>query len=169
MGKDQNDFKKIKAKLWDLCVNQHNQKKIKAIETIIDTPSDKFIGLIDPSQAINENIPEIDEQEEKKIVVVFKNYNQDECELSKLDEPLAKALTSKLKYLTSITLKQLPSSGLIRGDVDESGPYKVLYNNIGQDVRVKEIKFSNESRIFGFLVDEYFSLIAIWVNHVNLH
>ena len=145
MSKNQNDpIKKLKAQLWNLISGQGNQKKVKEIERIVNIPDDKFTGLISPTQAINEDIPEIDEQGKRKIVVVFKNYNQAECELYKLDATLARSLTSKLKHLTSITIKELPSSGLIRDDVDESGDYQALYNNLGRDVTLKEVKFADE-------------------------
>ncbi|MFH1745021.1 MAG: hypothetical protein ABH881_02540 [bacterium] len=170
MSKNQNNkFDKLKNQIFNLLKKQDDQPKIEAIEKIMNTSSDKVRELINPSFAINNNIPETDEKENKKIVIVFKNYNQNQCEICKLDDVLAKALTSKLKHLTNITLKELPRSGLIRDDIQENGEYTPLFNNLEKDIALKEIKFSNESRFFGFFAEEYFSLVAIWVKHCNLH
>lgn len=172
MSKNQKDsIKKLKARVWNLFSGQGNPNKIKALEIIINIPDDKFEfgGLIDQRQATNKDIPDVYEEGEKKIVVVFENYNQTQCELCKLDEVSARALTSKLKYLTSIAVKDLSGSGLIRGDVHDDGDYSGLYSNLEQDITLKEIEFAGEGRFFGFFKNEFFSLIAIWVKHANLH
>ena len=163
-----NHQNKLFNRLWHK-LKSANPKELEVIDKFLDSQDLNAEKLINPIVAINKNITEVDEQRDKKIVIVFENYNQTQCELCKLNEISARALTSKLKHLTSITVKDLSDSRLIKSDVHDDGDYSGLYNNLEQDITLKEIQFADEGRFFGFLKNEFFSLIAIWVKHANLH
>lgn len=158
-------------KLFNKLKSSGSPKKLEAVNKIADrilrSQDSEIDKLINPIVAVNSSIPDTDELSEKKIVIIFENYNQSECELARLDETSAKALTHKLQHLTSIKVKELPSSGLIRDDISDDGDYHNLYKNLEPDITLKEIKFAGDSRFFGFFKGEYFSLITIWVNHAN--
>ena len=124
-------------------------------------------GLISPAVAINENIPDSGDLLLNKIVLTFKDYKDGECEMHKLsDKKDAKSLMSKLKRLSSIYLKELPSTRMIKDKIENSGNYSCLYRDLPPDVEIQEIEYGKTGRIFGYMVERYFCVVAIKVKHV---
>lgn len=124
-------------------------------------------GLISPAVAINENIPDSGDLLSDKVVLTFKDYKDGECEMHKLsDKKDAKSLMFKLKRLSSICLKELPSSRMIKDKIENTGNYSSLYRDLPPDVEIQEIEYGKTGRIFGYLVERYFCVVAIKVKHI---
>lgn len=116
---------------------------------------------IPESAALNSTISEF----EDKIVVTFEHYKSNACELEKLQRTTARKLSNQLKKLTSITKRELPESRLIRDSIVRTKNSEFLYKGLSPDVEVKEIAFGEKERLFGYMVDRYFCIIAVTVTH----
>ena len=103
--------------------------------------------------------------EGEKVVFSFEMYNNSECEIADLTKPDARKLTGKLQEISSATIADFNRS-YVRGSISPSDKrYKLLFNTLPNDSRLLEAKFSKPGRIFGYLVRNIFSVVAICIKH----
>ncbi len=121
---------------------------------------------INPQVAIESSIPDTDFFSKGKIVFTFIDYNVKQCGMRDLGKQEAKELMNKLKRISDIEIKDLASSRVIRDNVENAGKYSVLYDSLPEDIELKEIDYNDKGRIFGYLVDKYFCIVAIKVKHI---
>ena len=127
-------------------------------------------NLIPYSIAQDEDIQESDD---KRLILSFEFFNEDESNFKSINEAKASAIIEKFKQITETTLEKVRS--LIRDEIKRNNcsvNYKSFFNKLSPDIeKIYELGFSgNDGRIF-FLWDEsaYFYIIAILTKHINLH
>lgn len=130
-----------------------NLEKIVNSE-IVGLEKDKLPATI----AISERL---EDYENKKVVLSFEPYNQSQCQLYKLEKPDTKKLTSELKNISQTTTKKLRYNYPKCKPVHNSNQYSILFNGLPKDAEVLEVDYSGPGRIFGFLVENIFNVIAI--------
>jgi len=123
--------------------------------------------LIDSRVAINPSIIEkLDDT--TRLQIIFDDYNNDECELSQINPSQAKSLVKKLQEVTDCSLAKIPTSGLIRDNVSNTGKYKGLYSKLSSpDIELKEGSLAGPGRIFFHIVERFFCVVAIKAKHIN--
>lgn len=87
--------------------------------------------------------------------LVFQNYNNDDCELHKLDKADAKALVKKFAAITSFNSTSIKSTNLVRDKVEPTGAYESLYKGLEPDIELREIKFHETGRIMAYFIDNH--------------
>jgi len=124
-------------------------------------------GIIPPRVALSE---EIKDYQEYKIVLSFEFYNQNRCEIDKLQKSSAKKLTSELKKVSETAVKHLKSQNVSRiacKSVFRSGNYSSLFSDLSKDIELLEIDYTKSGRIFGYLLKNIFNVVAIKVRHLK--
>lgn len=117
--------------------------------------------------------PQIDELlekyiEEESLRLIFASYNHSQCRIPDISKPSqAKALVRKLSLITEYTTKTFASSRLIRDNINNSGPYKPLFDEVPPDTELKEIDFAGTGRIYFYLFRNLFCVVAIQMRHLN--
>ena len=123
------------------------------------------IGKIPSTVAVSENVKDF---ENKKVVFSFEDYNQNQCEIANLDKKDAKKLTTELKKASLVLAKHIrhqQSSGIACKPISNSGNYGALFGALSPDIEILEIDYSGAGRIFGYLVHNIFSVVAINKKH----
>ncbi len=105
----------------------------------------------------------------KHYILVFDKYESKECELSKLSTPQAKSLIKKFQQITKCNPKLLPQSGIVRDNINNSGSYKGLFRNLNPDIELKETSLADYGRMFFYIVNRYFCVVAIQSAHKNIN
>lgn len=121
---------------------------------------------IDSSFPIEPEIPDYDEKMKENHLFSFVSYNRRECQLHMLNPVSAVNLVRKLKQLNETTIKELPSSRLIRDKIENVGNYQPLYEGLSPDVEIVEIQFTNAGRVFAYFVERYVCIVAIKTEHM---
>jgi hypothetical protein len=129
-----------------------------------------------PNTPIPQDAPELPQPEEapesKPILISFERYNSKECELDGMDGKMAKKAFRTLRDIgvnikTETDFREcLPKLQI--EPVENSGYYRGLYKGLSglPDVEIKEAKFDlNTGRLFFFLVDRIFHVIAVREDH----
>ncbi len=107
-----------------------------------------------------------EEREIERIVLNFDHLDFKKCDFNRID---IKALIKKLKYLTSLSLREFPESKVERDTILGKGPYKFLFRRLPPDVeKLKETGFSGKGRIFYFFIHKNLCIVAIWSSHINI-
>lgn len=104
-------------------------------------------------------------------VISFARYNEDMCQISLLDSNKGRKAVDILKKVgTKIHSEADYQRNFIdRIPVRREGEYKKLYNGLGDDIDLKEIKLQQNARIFYFDIEpeRKFYVIAITQNHLE--
>lgn len=164
MGKDSKKLiKELQAKFFNwFCKKDDNE--LRAMNKA-SSPERMLRMLIPESLAINPS-----QDEPKKLILNFLYFNFDCCNFQESDPAKMKSLLLKLKLITSNTRNSIIGSGLIHGKVSRDGDYKELFNNLEGDVeKLDEIEISYSGRIYGFIAEDYFYLVAVDAVHRNTH
>lgn len=136
--------------------NQHLSKSVASLEKTNE---------LDPRVAISDTVKDFDN---KKVSFSFEIYNNNQCEISKLDNKEAKKLTKKLKKISETRTKHFKhqdTSGIDCKPIHCSGSYEVLFDGIPEDIDMLEIDYSKAGRIFGYIVENIFNIVAIAKKH----
>ena len=118
-------------------------------------------------------LPQLEEAPESKpLLISFERYNTKECQVNEMDSKVAR---KALKALRDIGMnirtdadfkKHLPKLEIV--PINNSGDYRGLYKGLIDlpDVEIKEAKIERkEGRLFFFLVERIFHVIAIRNSH----
>lgn len=104
---------------------------------------------------------------EDNFKIIFAKYNFKCCELNRLtDSRDTKNLIELFNRITTCNHKLLPSSGIIRDNVNRSQQYMSLFETIPPDAELKESKFSQEGRLFFYIYKNYFCVVSIKAKHL---
>jgi len=106
--------------------------------------------------------------ENRRVVFSFEAYNNNQCEIANLDKIEAKKLTKELKKISTVASKYFrhqSSSGIACKPIFNSGSYSSLFNNIPEDIELLEVDYSGTGRVFGYLVNNIFNIVAIGKKH----
>lgn len=120
---------------------------------------------INPTVAISEALKDY---ENKRIVFSFEIYNNTQCELSKLDNVEVKKLTKELKKISTTLTKHFrhqSTSGIACKPIYNSGNYSVLFDGVQEDIEMLEVDYSGAGRVFGYVVNNIFNIVAISKKH----
>ncbi len=113
----------------------------------------------------SENIEDFDN---KKIVFNFENYNQGDCEIYNLQKQDAKKLTNRLQNMSSVLAKHIltfQTSGFVCKTVENAKSYSSLFSTLPPDVELLEVYYSDKGRLFGYMVNNIFSVVAVLIKH----
>lgn len=141
---------------------QENLEKIS--KEVAELESD----LLSPEVALSEDIKEY---ADKEVVFSFAPYNQNQCRIHSIQKVEAKKLTKELKAISSTRLKHFRHQGsggsnIACKSVHNSGNYEVLFTGLPPDVEeLLEVDYSGPGRVFGFLTDNVFNVVAISKEH----
>ncbi len=120
---------------------------------------------ISPKVAVSDSIRDYDNE---MVTFSFEPYNNNQCRLGKLDTKEAKKITKELKKISLTQTKHFKhqsSSSIACKPIYNSGNYSVLFTGVPKDAEVLEVDYSGAGRIFGFLVESVFNIIAIGKEH----
>lgn len=126
---------------------------------------EKGNGDISPIVAVSDALKDY---ENKRVVFSFEIYNSSQCEISKLDNVEAKKLTKELKKISSTLTKHFrhqSTSSIACKPIKKSGKYTVLFDGIQDDNEMLEVDFSGTGRVFGYIVNNIFNIVAIGKVH----
>lgn len=107
---------------------------------------------------------DLEDYENKKVVFSFESYNQNQCELARLDKKDAKRLTSELKKMSTVLAKHLRQQQVSRvacKSINNSRNYSSLFNNLPPDIEILQIDYTSAGRIFGYIIHNIFSIVAV--------
>lgn len=125
---------------------------------------DKQIG-ISPTVAVSDALKDY---ENKRVVFSFEVYNSNQCGIGSIDKKEAKKLTKELKKISTTLTKHFrhqSASGIACKPVYNSGDYSVLFNEAPEDIELLEVDYSGAGRVFGYMVNNIFSIVAIGKEH----
>ncbi len=106
--------------------------------------------------------------ENKPVVFSFEVYNSNQCRIASIDKTEAKKLTKELKKMSTTLAKHFrhqSTSGIACKPVHNSGNYEVLFTDVPEDSELLEVDYSGTGRVFGFMVNNIFSVVAIGKEH----
>lgn len=160
----QNVIKKLKNKIPQWTSSQLNQ-----LDKIADTPAGK--ALIPDSVTLTNNIEDLSE---RNLILKFDHYQESECRFAEIDETKIGALIEKFKRFTSIKVKELDGSGMIRRTLNtNSGQFKEycsLFKRLPPDVTILyETELPGGGRIFFFRVENEIQIVSIETKHRDTH
>ena len=143
------------------------EEKLKLIRLIVDSP--KKGNFLIPEEAPTDT--SIKELADRKIVLRFDNFCEEECIFEGSNATTIKSLLNKLKAVNSFTYSDFLKSGMIRGDLDRNDnslkSYFSLFQKIPEEHTIKEMEFLGCGRIFFFFIEEKFYIISIEMTHRN--
>lgn len=122
---------------------------------------DKF----SPEVAVSDSITDYENQ---MVVFSFETYNNNQCEIASIDKKEAKKLTKELKKISTTLTKHLrhqQTSGIACKLISNSGNYSVLFTDVPEDTDLLEVDYSGKGRVFGYMVNNVFSIVAISKQH----
>lgn len=141
--------------------NSLNSKPIEYLEKLAKLPENQLLPDI-VAQNLNE------EMVEKKLVINFEFFSIRVCKLQVADEIKLKSCLETLKQVAGYTAKSIVGCGLIRGYVyrRNNGHYDELFNGLEDDIeKIAEIDIAGNGRIYGFIADNDFFIVAIDTLH----
>jgi hypothetical protein len=124
-------------------------------------------AVIPQKVAVSEKIPEFGNE---KIVFTFIPYKHTQCEIHKLEKSEAKKLTEKMRKVNGVMAKNIlcqEASGFACKPVGRSGDYACLFEDLPLDVQLLEIDYTGTGRIFGYLAQNLFNIVAITKRHLK--
>lgn len=123
----------------------------------------------DIPRAVAELPQEVEAPEVSPYVISFSKYNERLCEISLLSSNKARRALEALK---AIGTKIRSAADFQRHHIDRipirgNGDYRRLYNGLGDDIQIREIKLPQNARIFYFDLEPERTLyvVAITENH----
>lgn len=125
----------------------------------------------DLPQAVAEIPQETEAPEAIPYVISFAEYKEKMCEISELNSNKARKAVETFK---TIGTKIRSEADFQRNYVDRipvrrESEYKKLYQGLGDDIDLKEIKLQQDARIFYFDIEDRrtFYVVAITQNHLE--
>lgn len=115
-----------------------SNKSLTEIDSTAFIPADAAINPL-----IKEKLDDSDH-----FILIFDDYNDNECQLKDLDRSLARSLIRKFKTITACNPEKLPSSNLIKSNIHRDGQYNSLYSNLSPDIELQETELSDKGRVF---------------------
>ena len=138
-------------------------KNSKEVESLIPDkvaePSEQ--PFVPARVAVSESLPD---WEQELLVFGFRDYNQKECEIHNFEKKDAKNFTSKLSTISQVTVLQFRQT-YVRDTVHNSGNYKSLFDNLPDLTQLLEVEFTASGRVFGFIEQNRFQVVAICKKH----
>ena len=134
---------------------------------ITDDVADLDSGKIPPMVAVSSKI---DDFENKKVVLSFEQYNQRQCGLAKIAKTEAKHLTAELKKISETAAKHFRHEQISRiacKPVYGSGNYAPLFNGLPEDAELLEVNYTKAGRVFGYMVQNVFNVVAVAKEHLK--
>lgn len=134
------------------------------LEKVADLKTD----LLSPEVAISNKI---EEYGDKEVVFSFGPYNQNQCQIHAIQKPEVRKLTKELKTISKTLLKHFRNQGsggsnIACKSIHNSGNYAVLFESLPPDVdELLEVDYTGTGRIFGFLINNIFNVVAIVRGH----
>ena len=114
---------------------------------------------------------EIEAPEINPYMISFARYNNRMCEISNLSGNKGRKAVETLKTIgTKIRSEaDFQRNSIDRIPVCRDGAYKPLFNGLGEDIELKEIKLQSSGRIFYFDIESerVFYVVAIRENHLE--
>lgn len=99
----------------------------------------------------------------------FKGYRSRECEINLLDGNRGKKVLSVLRDFGMSSQKDIGAGKRFQiFPVYQSGEYASLFSGLHSDVDVKELKFSEEGRMFYWILNNVINVIAIKKKHLKV-
>lgn len=125
-------------------------------------------GPIPQTAAVSAAVRDFDNE---KVVLSFEPYKQNQCRIYKLQKPEAKHLTSELKKISATLTKHFRNQQVSRiacKPVHRNGEYATLFNSLPPDVdEILEVDYTGAGRIFGFLLENTFNVVAVAREHLR--
>ena len=122
-------------------------------------------------QSVAEITDDLESPESSPYVISFARYNEKMCEIKELDSNKAKKAIAVLKTIGTdvFSTSDFPRHNLDRIPIKRAGEYLKLYNRLGDDIEIREIKLQAEARIFYFDIESQrtFYVVAITQNHLE--
>lgn len=164
MGKDSKKRKadrKNKRIEWEMKKQLHQMN----VDKIQGQPS-----LIPPLVAVNPSFDELREHlNSENYKLIFATYNFNECQLHRLaNTGKSKALIQFFNKVTKTNKSNFLTSGIIRDNIYNNKPYCSFFKTIPPDTDLKEGAFGGEGRIFFYLIQNFFCIVAIQTQHKNI-
>lgn len=106
--------------------------------------------------------------ENQRVVFSFDVYNNNQCRIGSIDKTEAKKLSKELKKISSTLTKHFrhqQTSGIACKPIYNSGNYSVLFTDVPEDIELLEVDYSGAGRVFGYMVNNIFSIVAIGKEH----
>lgn len=101
--------------------------------------------------------------------ILFKNYNDSECQISVLEKNNARRMLGDLRVIGKCTsIRNLRENNIGIEPVHNTGAYKSLFNHLSPDIEMKEHIIQATARIFYFVDGNSFNVVAIKNTHTPL-
>ncbi len=142
-------------------MQENSNQKLPSDVADLKTEPTKISPIVAVSDAIKD-------YENKRVVFSFEVYNSTQCRIGSIDKTEAKKLTKELKKVSTTLTKHLMhqhSSGIACKAVNDSGNYSALFADVPEDTDLLEIDYSSAGRVFGYLVNNIFNIVAIGKEH----
>lgn len=142
-------------------MQENSNQKLPSDVAELTTENEKISPTVAVSQALKD-------YENKRIVFSFEIYNSTQCEIAKLDKTEAKKLTKELKKISNTLTKHFrhqSTSSIACKPIHMSGSYSVLFDGIPEDTEMLEVDYSGAGRVFGYVVNNIFNIVAIGKKH----
>jgi len=109
-----------------------------------------------------------EDNEANAFVVSYYYYNDDECEVESLIKNIARSALQDLRKIGSLSKRQdFARLGIGAKPVRNKNAYKSLFNRLPIDIDLLQHKISGNSRMFYFLINQSFHLVAIKNSHIE--
>ncbi len=142
-------------------MQENSSQKLSSDVAELTTGQEKISPIVAISDALKD-------YENKRVVFSFEIYNCNQCEIAKLDKTEAKKLTKELKKISSTLTKHFrhqDTSCIACKPIHNSGSYSVLFDGIPEDTDMLEVDYSGAGRVFGYIVNNIFNIVAIGKKH----
>ncbi|MDO8740003.1 MAG: hypothetical protein Q7J54_00320 [Candidatus Woesearchaeota archaeon] len=142
-------------------MQENSRQKLPTNVAGLDTEHSKISQVVAVSDALKD-------YENERVTFSFEPYNSNQCRLGKLDNTEAKKLTRELKKISLTMTKHFRhqnASSIACKPVHNSGNYSVLFVDIPEDAELLEVDYSGTGRIFGFMVESIFNVVAVGKEH----
>ena len=120
---------------------------------------------------IPENVSHVLTESDKEIEcyhLSFQHYNDTVCEINDLVKNGSRRALLNLKTIgRCYSLSSLKSSNIDITPVDNKGAYKKIFQRLTEDVEIREHKIQSTARIFYFISDKMFYIVAITNTHIE--
>ena len=109
------------------------------------------------------------EPETQLFRISFKYYNDSECQISLLEKNNARRMLSDMRIIGKCTnIRSLRDNNIGIEPVYNSGAYRSLFNHLSPDIEMKEHIIQATARVFYFIVDSSFNVVAIKNSHTRI-
>ena len=150
------------------------RKKIKLAKAKLEVFPEETIERI--AEASNDWIPEevttvatnVDEAP-KKFQISFDHLNWDTCYWKGFSATQGKGLVRLLERVCGCEIRHLPTSGIIRDNINNTRPYTSLFSRLSPDVELKEAELAGGGRVFFFITKHKFHIVSIENQHRDIY